>query len=54
VSELAAATPFIRQRVLKGLVQVARHDGQIVPVERELITAIAAVMESPLIGLDEV
>ncbi|WP_372598778.1 M48 family metallopeptidase [Amphritea sp.] len=54
VSELAAATPFIRQRVLKGLVQVVRHDGQIVPVERELITAIAAVMESPLIGLDEV
>ncbi len=53
VSELAAATPFIRQRMLKGMVQVVRHDGQIVAVERELITAIAAVMESPLIGLDE-
>ena len=53
VTELAAATPFIRQRMLKGMVQVVRHDGEIVPVEREMITAIAAVMESPLIGLDE-
>ena len=53
VSELATATPFIRQRLLKGMVQVVRLDGRIVPVERELITAIAAIMESPLIGLDD-
>lgn len=53
VTELAAATPFVRQRMLKGMVQVVRHDGKIVAVERELITAIAAVMESPLVGLDE-
>lgn len=52
VSELAAATPFLRQRLLKGMVQVARLDGRILPVERELLTAIAAIMESPLIGLD--
>lgn len=53
VVELAAATPFLRQRMLKGMVQVVRHDGQILPLERELMTAIAAVMESPLTGLDE-
>ncbi|MDO6563980.1 M48 family metallopeptidase [Amphritea sp. 1_MG-2023] len=53
VSTLATATPFLRQRMLKGMVQVVRHDGQILPIERELITAIAAVMESPLIGLDD-
>ncbi|BBB25239.1 M48 family metallopeptidase [Amphritea japonica] len=53
VSELAAATPFIRQRLLKGMVQVVRLDGRIMPVERELITAVAAIMESPLIGLDD-
>ncbi|MBQ0783531.1 MAG: hypothetical protein KBT66_04775, partial [Amphritea sp.] len=53
VTELAAATPFLRQRVLKGMVQVVRLDGRILPVERELITAIAAIMESPLIGLDD-
>ncbi|RTE66795.1 peptidase M48 [Amphritea opalescens] len=53
VSVLAMATPFLRQRMLKGMVQVVRHDGQVVPVERELMAAIAAVMESPLIGLDD-
>lgn len=53
VVELAAATPFLRQRMLKGMVQVVRHDGLIMPLERELMTAIAAVMESPLTGLDE-
>lgn len=53
VSELAAATPFLRQRLLKGMVQVVRLDGRILPVERELLTAIAAIMESPLIGLDD-
>lgn len=53
VSELAAATPFLRQRLLKGMVEVVRHDGRILPVERELVTAIAAIMESPLIGLDD-
>lgn len=53
VSELAAATPFLRQRLMKGMVQVVRLDGRILPVERELITAIAAIMESPLIGLED-
>ena len=51
--QLALATPFVRQRLLKGLVKVARQDGEVVPLERELLSAIAAVMESPLIGLDE-
>ena len=53
VSELAAATPFIKQRLLQGMVKLILHDGEIVAVERELVTAIAAVMDSPLIGLDE-
>lgn len=53
VTQLAMATPFVRQRLIKGLIKVARQDGEVVPLERELLSAIAAVMESPLIGLDD-
>ncbi|MCV6609700.1 MAG: M48 family metallopeptidase [Amphritea sp.] len=53
VGQLALATPFVRQRLMKGLVKVARQDGEVVPLERELLSAVAAVMESPLIGLDD-
>lgn len=53
VSELAMATPFIKQRLLKGLVQAVSHDDVINPLEKELVTAVAAVMESPLLGLDD-
>lgn len=53
VSELALATPFIKQRLLKGLVQAVCHDDVVNPLEKELVTAVAAVMESPLLGLDD-
>ncbi|GGK73345.1 M48 family metallopeptidase [Amphritea balenae] len=52
VSELSLATPYVKQRMLRGLIALVQHDGKVVAVERELLTAIAAVMESPLIGLD--
>ncbi|WP_261843781.1 M48 family metallopeptidase [Aliamphritea ceti] len=52
VGILAAAEPLLKARYLKGLVRCAQKDGRISIVERELLTAVAAVMESPLIGLD--
>ncbi|MBN3563754.1 M48 family metallopeptidase [Aliamphritea spongicola] len=50
---LAAAGPLLKSRYLKGLVRCARQDGKVSVVERELLTAVAAVMESPLIGLED-
>ncbi len=50
---LAAAGPLLKSRYLKGLVRCARQDGKVSVAERELLTAVAAVMESPLIGLED-
>lgn len=47
VDRLANAYPLLKPRLIKGLCDCAQHDGKIDPVEREIITAIAAVMDSP-------
>jgi Zn-dependent protease with chaperone function len=43
--------PLLKPRLLKALTAAANHDNQITTVERELITAIAAVMDSPVPSL---
>ena len=48
VETLADAYPLLKPRLLKGLSDCALHDKQISPVEREMISAIAAVMDCPL------
>lgn len=49
---LADAYPLLKPRLLKGLAECARHDEVIAPLERELIHAIAAVIDCPLPPLD--
>jgi Zn-dependent protease with chaperone function len=49
---LADCFPLLKPRLLKALKDAASHDGVISTVEREMITAIAAVMDSPLPQLD--
>lgn len=48
VDTLAAAYPLLKPRLLKGLSDCALHDNHISPVEREMISAIAAIMDCPL------
>jgi Zn-dependent protease with chaperone function len=48
VDKLANCYPLLKARILKGLVETARFDGTISVMENELITSIAAAMDSPL------
>ncbi|WP_286237196.1 M48 family metallopeptidase [Neptuniibacter halophilus] len=52
VRELADVYPLLKPRLLTGLRKCAEHDGQITPLEREVITSIAAVMDTPLPQFD--
>ena len=47
VNKLANCYPLIKPKILKGFADCVRHDGEITPVEREVIAAIAAVMDCP-------
>lgn len=48
VSELAQAVPALKPRLLTGLRLCVEQDGEISIVEREMLSAIAAVMDSPV------
>lgn len=48
VHDLADCYPLLKPRILKAMAVAAADDGKVCPVERELITAIAAVMDCPL------
>lgn len=47
VNKLGNCFPLLKPKLLKGLAEAARHDGIVSDTERELITAIAAVMDTP-------
>jgi Zn-dependent protease with chaperone function len=51
-NSLADCFPLLKPSLLKALTAAANHDNKITTVERELITAIAAVMDSPVPLLD--
>ena len=50
--QLARAYPLLKPRLLKGLIATAQTDSQINADERQLITAVAAVLDCPLVGLE--
>ena len=47
VNELANCYPLLKPRVLKAMALAAGSDGQLSPVEREIIASMAAVMDCP-------
>lgn len=47
VAKLARCYPLLKPRILKALADCARYDGKILPGEREMIAAIAAIMDCP-------
>lgn len=50
VHELADCYPLLKPRLLKAMALAAGSDGQLSPVEREIIASMAAVMDSPVPG----
>lgn len=52
VHKLSLAYPLLKPRIIKGLLAAIHFDQDITDKERYVITAIAAVMDCPLIGLD--
>ena len=50
VHELADCYPLVKPRVLKAMALAAGEDGQLSPEEREIIAAMAAVMDCPTPG----
>ena len=48
VSKLANCYPLLKLRILKGLLACIEFDGIITADEREMVTTIAAVMDSPM------
>ena len=51
-NKLANCYPLLKPKLLKGFADCVKHDGEIHPVEREVIAAIAAVMDCPQPLLD--
>ena len=51
VHELANCYPLLKPRVLKAMSLAAGEDGKLSPGEREIIAAMAAVMDCPVPGL---
>ncbi|MFV8819162.1 M48 family metallopeptidase [Haliea sp. E17] len=47
VHELARLYPLLKPRLLKAMVAAASEDGELNPAEREILAAIAAVMDCP-------
>lgn len=48
VNKLANCYPLLKPRLLKGLADCARHDGEIKLIEKEILTSLAAVMDCPM------
>ena len=48
VHELADCYPLLKPRLLKAMSLAASSDGQLSPVEREIIASMAAVMDCPV------
>jgi hypothetical protein len=48
VHTLADCYPLLKPAILKAMALAAADDGEICPTERELVTAVAAVMDCPL------
>lgn len=48
VHTLADCYPLLKPRILKAMALAAADDGEVCPVERELVIAVAAVMDCPL------
>tara|TARA_R110001592_G_scaffold7032_2_gene39464 strand:+ start:31203 stop:33407 length:2205 start_codon:yes stop_codon:yes gene_type:complete len=53
VHHLSLAYPLLKPRIIKGLLAAIHFDEEITDKERYVITAIAVVMDCPLMGLDE-
>lgn len=53
VSSLSQAYPLLKPRLLKGCLEAVHFDRQVTDQERYVLSAIASVMDCPLIGLDE-
>ena len=53
LDQLALAFPLIKPRLIKGLVAAVKSDEQITHREYCLVKGIAAVLDCPLIGLDD-
>lgn len=52
VHRLGLAYPLLKPRLIKGMLAAIHFDEEITDIERYVITAIAVVMDCPLIGLD--
>lgn len=48
VNRLAHCYPLLKPRLLKGFADCVKHDGKITPLEKEMVAAIAAVMDCPM------
>jgi hypothetical protein len=48
VHALADSYPLLKPRLLKGMAACAAHDGELSAQEREILVAVAAVMDCPL------
>jgi hypothetical protein len=48
VHQLADCYPLLKPRILKAMAAAAGDDGSVSPVEREIVVAVAAVMDCPL------
>ncbi len=51
-NQLARCYPLLKPRLLKGMADCIRHDGEITAEEREILAALAAVMDCPQPDLD--
>jgi uncharacterized tellurite resistance protein B-like protein len=47
-NKLANCYPLLKLKLLKGLAYCVKQDGEITPSEKEIITSIAAVIDSPV------
>ncbi|NND68969.1 MAG: M48 family metallopeptidase [Halioglobus sp.] len=52
VSELANCYPLLKPRILKAMILAASRDGELCPVEREIVASMAAAMDCPVPSLD--
>ncbi len=50
-NKLANCYPLLKAKLLKGLADCAKQDGEITAVEKEIIASIAAVIDSPIPNL---
>ncbi|MCW8887095.1 MAG: M48 family metallopeptidase [Motiliproteus sp.] len=53
VSKLACCYPILKPRLIKGMENCVRQDGKVTVLEKEMLTCIAAVMDSPIPQLDD-